>query len=205
MGGVATATSARSNAQLNAGYEADAFGVQLAMQQAIDTTALSANAAPNTVNATFENLTSYMLAARYQVIEPLTLKAGYEREQISAPSNYGVDSLMTTIYSYNIGTNAAYAAAQKNINVYWLGANYQFTPAVKASVGFYDAKTPAFGTTADATDKYYSAMVEYYLSKKTNLYAAMMLDKKSGSLVTASGPGSIGTFNTYGVGLRIKF
>jgi predicted porin len=209
MGGVATATSARSNAQLNAGYEADAFGVQLAMQQAIDTTALSANAAPNTVNATFENLTSYMLAARYQVIEPLTLKAGYEREQISAPSNYGVDSLMTTIYSYNIGTNAAYAGAQKNINVYWLGANYQFTPAVKASVGFYDAKTAAFGnttgTSGDATDKYYSAMVEYNLSKKTNLYAAMMLDKKSGGAVFGTGPASIGTFNTYGVGVRIKF
>ena len=139
----------------------------------------------------------------------LTLKAGYEREQISAPSNYGVDSLMTTIYSYNIGTNAAYAGAQKNINVYWLGANYQFTPAVKASVGFYDAKTAAFGnttgTSGDATDKYYSAMVEYNLSKKTNLYAAMMLDKKSGGAVFGTGPASIGTFNTYGVGVRIKF
>ena len=205
MGGVATATSARSNAQVNVGYEADTFGVQAAMQQANDTTSLSAGPV-GTVGATFENLKSYMLVGRYQVLDALTLKAGYEREQISAPSNAGVDSLMTTIYSYNInGAPTMFGAAQKNINVYWLGANYQVSSAVKASVGFYDAKTPAYGTHLDATDKYYSAMVEYNLSKKTNLYAAMMLDKKSGDIVSATGPGSIATFNTYGVGARIKF
>jgi predicted porin len=211
MGGVAGATSARSNAQLNAGYEADDFGVQLAMQQANDTTNLSANAAPNTVNAQFVNLTSYMAALRYRVMEPLTLKAGYERMQISAPSSYATDALMTNIYSYNIGTPSAFTG-QKNVNVYWLGANYQVSSDIKLSAAFYDAKTPAYvgsgsgpaGSTGD--DRYYSAMVDYNLSKKTNLYAAIMLDKKSGGIIVATtGPGSISTFNTYGVGARVKF
>jgi predicted porin len=216
MGGVATATSARSNAQVNVGYEADTFGVQAAMQQANDTTSLSAGPV-GTVGATFENLKSYMLVGRYQVLDALSLKAGFEREQINAPHNYGTDSLLTTIYSYNIGTNSAYASGQKNINVFWLGANYQISPAVKASVGFYQAKTDAVspapgviatGANDGATDKYYSAMVEYNLSKKTNLYAAMMLDKKSGGIVwtaTGGGPGAITSFNTYGVGVRVKF
>lgn len=207
MGGMANASSARSDAQLNVGYEADTFGVQAAYQQANDTTALSTAAAvtPNTVAAQFMNLTSYMLAGRVQVMDALALKAGYERMQISAPSNFGVDSKLTTIYSYNISAATAFGAAQKNVDVFWLGANYQVSPAIKASVGFYDAKTPAYGAVLDADDKYYSAMVEYSMSKRTNFYAAVMADKKSGSAVAATGAGSIASFNTYGAGLRIKF
>lgn len=212
MGGMANATSARSNFQANAGYEADTFGVQAAVQYANDSTSISSagtalsntvfTTTPNTVGVQFANLTSYMLAGRYQVIEPLTLKAGYERMQISAPSNYGADQGLTSIYGYTVGGTAAFGTAQKNINVYWLGANYQLTNATKLSVGYYDAKTPAFGTTLDADDKYYSAMVEYNLSKKTNLYAAAMADKKSGSIVATNAPA---TFNTYGAGVRVKF
>jgi predicted porin len=213
MGGMAGATTARSNAQANVGYEGDAFGVQLAMQQANDTTAITANASPNTVNAQYVNLTSYLAALRYQVTEPFSLKAGYERMQISAPGNYGADQGIGQIYGYNVGTATPFTG-QKNINVYWLGANYQVSSAVKASVGFYDAVTPAWnnaagntgtGANADATDKYYSAMVEYYLSKKTNLYAAFMLDKKSGGAVFGPGVATIATFNTYGAGMRVQF
>jgi predicted porin len=210
FGGVATNNSARSNTQLNAGYEADRFGVQAAVQNAKDTTSLSANPAPNTVNATFLNLTSYMLAGRLQVTDPLTLKAGYERMQISAPGNPTGDMAMTQIYQYNIGTPSTFTTAgQKNLNVYWLGANYQISPAMKASVGYYDVMIPAWGNAtganANAADKYTSAMLEYNLSKNTNLYAAFMLDKKSGGLVAGTGVQTIGNFNTYGAGVRVKF
>ncbi|VVC82605.1 porin [Sideroxydans sp. CL21] len=208
MGGMAGATSARSNFQANAGYEADTFGVQAAVQYANDTTGIGANALANTVNVTYENLTSYMLAGRWQVAEPLTLKAGYERMQISAPSNFGADRNIGQIYGYNVGTAAAFTGPQKNINVYWLGANYQVAPSTKLSLGFYDAKIPAYNTSGlTGDDKYYSAMVEYNLSKKTNLYAAVMHDAKSGGLnvVGTTGPGSISAFNTYGAGLRVKF
>ena len=207
FGGMATNNAARSNAQLNAGYEADRFGVQAAVQSAKDTTNISPNAAPNTVNAQYLNLTSYMLAGRYQVIDPLTLKAGYERMQLSAPGDPTGDLAMTQIYQYNIGTASVFPNAQKNLNVYWLGANYQISPAMKASVGYYNVSVPAWGTTTltDGTDKYTSAMLEYNLSKTTNLYAAFMLDKKSGNFLAASGPGAITNFNTYGAGLRVKF
>ncbi|OIQ97049.1 outer membrane porin protein precursor [mine drainage metagenome] len=211
MGGMAGATSARTNFQANAGYEADTFGVQAAVQYANDTTALGAGTTANTVTAMFADLTSYMLAGRWQVAEPLTLKAGYERMQISAPSNFGADQGLQQIYGYNLSSAATQFSGQKNINVYWLGANWQVAPATKVSVGFYDAKTPAFTGTgsvagADGSDKYYSAMVEYNLSKKTNLYAAAMHDVKSGGLlVAATGVGSITSFNTYGAGLRVKF
>jgi hypothetical protein len=212
LGGMAGATSARSNFQANAGYEADTFGVQGAVQYANDSTSLGPGTTAGTVTAQFANLTSYMLAGRWQVTEPVTLKAGYERMQISAPSNFAADQGLQQIYGYNLSSAATAFSGEKNINVYWLGANWQATQATKVSVGFYDVKTPAFTGTgsgavgADGTDKYYSAMVEYNLSKKTNLYAAVMHDVKSGALlVSTSGPGSISAFNTYGAGLRVKF
>jgi predicted porin len=223
MGGMAAASTARSNAQLNVGYEADAFGIQAAAQQAKDTTSISAGTTgagatllaggPGTVNAQFVNLTSYMLTGRFNATEALALKAGYERIQISAPSNYLADQSLQTIYSYTIATSSQFLGAQRNLNVYWVGGNYQFTPKTKLSVGYYDVETPqGTGTGASATgvttitgsDKYLSAMVEYNLSKMTNVYAAFMMDKKSGSAVSPTGAG-ISTFNTYGAGLRIKF
>ncbi len=212
FGGVAGASSARTNAQLNVGYEGDVVGVQAAAQRANDTTSLSANAAPNTVNAQFVNLTSYMVALRFKVADTFAIKAGYERENITTPTNYATDALMTQIYSYNIGNNTQFLGAQKSINVYWLGANWQATDATKVSVGAYDAKYPSGNgvgnntvTTSSANDRYFSAMVEYNMSKKTNLYAAAMKNRKTGALVALTGPGSITDFNTSGVGLRMKF
>ena len=212
FGGMAGNNAARSNTQLNAGYEAEKFGVQAVVQNAKDTTNISTNPAPNTVNAQFLNLTSYMLAGRLEVADPLTLKAGFERMQLTAPGDPTGDLAMTQIYQYNIGTATVFPNAQKNINVVWLGANYWITPAIKASVGYYDVMTPAWGSgtggNADATDRYTSAMLEYNLSKNTNLYAAFMLDRKGGGAVyTASGTGAgaINSFNTYGAGVRVKF
>ena len=205
FGGVPSNMAARGNAQLNVGYEADSFGIQAAMQNTKDTTSIAANAAPDTVTATFENLTSYMLAGRWQVIDPLTLKAGYEKMQISAPGNPTGDAAMTQIYNYQLTGATMFSGPEKNINVYWLGGNYQFTPAIKASLGFYDAKTPAYGaTTVDLDDKYYSAFVEYNFSKNTNAYAGVMMDKKSSTGATYAPP-IPDTFTTYGVGLRHMF
>ena len=218
MGGIATATTARSNAQLNVGYEADTFGVQAAAQESKDTTSLSAGttgvapilaAGPGTINAQFVNLTSYMLVGRYKVTEPLMLKAGFERIEVGAPGNYATDKTMGTIYGYTLATISAFTGAKKDINVYWLGGNYDVSSKTKISVGYYDAETPSgtgtgsgTTTTSSASDKYFSAMVEYNLSKKTNVYAAAMHDTKSGFGTSST---TINNFNTYGAGLRVKF
>ncbi|MDE1989599.1 MAG: porin [Betaproteobacteria bacterium] len=206
FGGMANSSSARSNVQANIGYEADRFGVQLTSQVAKDTTGINPNPNPNTVNVTFVDLTSYMATLRYRVIDPLTLRAGYERVEISAPSNPAADLTMSQIYGYTIGnpgTGSLYNDAQKNINVYWIGGNYEFSQAWKLSVGYYDAETPAWGTHGSGTDKYISALVDYNLSKRTNLYAGWMQDKKSGTSLAY--PSSIDTYQTYGIGIRHKF
>ena len=222
FGGIAGASTARSDEELNAGYEASNFGVQAAVQQANDTSRLAPGtvpgtalaAGPYTINAQFVKLTSYMLTGRYQVAEPLTLKAGYERMEYNAPSNLAADKAMNTIYSYTIATATGFAGAQKNLNVYWLGGNYDVSSKTKISVGYYDVEQPSGtgngsgGTYATSgSDKYFSAMVEYNLSKKTNVYVAAMQDKKSGAMAATGAATAYipNTFNTYGAGLRVKF
>ncbi|MDE2344049.1 MAG: porin [Betaproteobacteria bacterium] len=216
LGGVSGSTSARSTMQLNVGYENSVFGVQAAAQNAKDTTGLGNGAAPNTVAVTFQDTTSYMLAMKYRPTQNSVLKLGYERMEISAPSDPSNDLGLSTIYGYTIGSSALYTGSQKDINVYWLGGSYNFTPAVKASVGYYRVDTPSYmasatATTAtpDGTDNFYSAMIEYNLSKRTNLYAAYMVDRKSGANAPSSAQlyeqGYSTQYNTFGVGMRLKF
>ena len=111
-----------------------------------------------------------------------------------------------------------YTALQQPVtkNTFWLGANYDFTPAVKGSVGYYqqniNATTNSSATTRAGKQNYISAMAEYYLSKRTNLYAAGTLAGYMGSsLVTSqatTGGATATTVNqqfTYGLGMRHTF
>ncbi|MDE1942549.1 MAG: porin [Betaproteobacteria bacterium] len=200
FGGIAGNSNARSNIQANLGYEAGPLGIQLAGISAKDTTSISANAAANTVNVLYVDLQSYMLTAKYDVTSAFSLKAGYERDAIKAPSNPVSDATMTQIYSYNIGTKS-YQAAEQDYNVYWVGANYHFTPAVKGSIGYYDAELQSSVLAASGSDRYVSGMLEYAISKRTNLYAAAMFDNKGGSKVLSG----VSNFNTYGIGMRHLF
>lgn len=201
FGGVAGSSSARSNVEANVGYEANRFGVQAAYIDAKDTTSIGSNAVANTVNVRFVDLQSYMLVGKLNVTSDLALKAGYERDAIKAPSNPTADAAMTQIYSYNIGTKS-YQGVEQDYNVYWIGANYNFTPKLVGSIGYYDAELQSSAAAASGSDRYASGMIEYFLSKRTNLYAAVMMDNKGGSKVNA---GNVSDYNTYGVGIRHMF
>ena len=212
FGGVTGYATARSNTQFNVGYETSDFGIQLAYQNAKDTTGIGANATPGSVTVTYEDLTSYMIAARYQVAEPLTLKAGFERMMIASPTDYSADKLMTQIFTYTIASQNAFNG-NKDLYVSWIGANYQVSPNMKASVAYYDVTVPSYagsagtygaaGTaTTSGADRYASAMIEYNLSKRTNIYVAYMNDTKQDGMATTGG---VTNFDTYGAGLRFKF
>ncbi|MDE1942550.1 MAG: porin [Betaproteobacteria bacterium] len=208
VGGMAGSVSARSNAQFNVGYENSVFGIQGAVQNAKDTTNLNPGATAGTVNVQFLDVTSYFVAMKYRPTTNSVVKLGYERMELDAPSDYAADLGLTSIYTYTIGTHSAWGAAQKNINVVWVGGSYNFTPAVKGSIGYYNVDTPAWGTAPDGTDQFYSAMLEYNLSKRTNLYAAWMLDHKSGANAPTAAQMAVGAsdnYNTFGVGVRLKF
>jgi len=228
-GGVAGQASAETTTGLQFGYEASKFGVQAIASHTTDAQKLTGASATvitptagaaivpgNAVALLVANTTAYMLTAKYNVTDNFTVKAGYEREIIGTPSNFGLFvGLPSTASGYAVSSVSAQATNQ-NLNVFWAGANYQFTPAIKGSIGYYYAGTlsSTSGTaTAAGTSQYYSALADYSLSKRTNLYAGVMFNNNSASngyvaaatSQQAAGVNLITTSTTYGLGMRHAF
>ena len=232
-GGVAGSSTAGTTTGFQLGYEQAKYGVQAIASHTTDATAL-AGASANTsltaanvtngytlVNAygavaeTIMNTTAYQLTGKYNPMSSLWLKAGYEREYITTPSNYQqVNGVTTTTSGYSIATINP-QLANKSLNVFWVGANYDFTPTIKGSIGYYYVGQLSSGinsqtAVAAGTTQYQSAMVEYYMSKRTNLYAAVANVNTSYNMspsVTAGSTqtGPITTSQTYGIGMRHTF
>jgi len=229
-GGVAGSSTAGTTTGFQLGYEEAKYGVQAIASHTTDAQALAGYNAYNTtapaggafvnqnsgaVALTIANTTAYMLTGKYQAMDNLTLKAGYEREYLTTPSNYQqVNGITTTTSGYSIGTIAP-NLANKSLNVFWVGANYDFTPAIKGSIGYYYVGQLSSGINSQTavlpgTTQYQSAMVEYMMSKRTNLYAAVMNVNTSYNMSPSVTSGStqvspITTSQTYGIGVRHSF
>ena len=226
LGGIAGSNSARDTMELGLGYELNRFGVEFAAQEARDTTAESAGPAGNTIQAQYLNLKSVTLALRYQLTDPLSLKAGYQRIQWTTPTDESAMTGITQLYGYTINpTGNSMFLGQKNYNVFWLGGNYQATPKLKFSAGFYDVAllpgsygstaytvgTAALGASSVANnafgaDRYTSFLVDYDLSKQTNLYFGYMHDQKGGPAEVGVAPtGGYESYDTVGGGMVVRF
>ena len=230
-GGVSGQSTAGTTTGAQVGYEATKWGVQAIASHSTDATALTgvtvgtalttANtstlnwisnngtvAGSNAVAVTLANTTAYMFTAKYQVLDALTLKAGYERENFGTPSNsqvYGGLPITPSGYSVSGVYALAYNYSQ---NVAWGGANYQFTPAIKGSLGYYYVSTLSYaGKPGGGTSQFFSALADYSLSKRTNLYAGVMANNNSASngYAPTTGANNITTSVTYGLGMRHAF
>ncbi|MDE2057170.1 MAG: porin, partial [Betaproteobacteria bacterium] len=216
LGGRSNSYTAGSSEQATVGYENSRFGLQGGYQYTHDVTSIGTPGTitntvsstvtttiptPNSVAVTYNDLRSYILAGKYNFNQKLTVKGGYEFVQYLPPSNYSSDSVITNVYNYTVASSAP--GGSKQYNVYWLGADYDLSDRIKLSGGYYWVTLQAGGTAGDGYDKYASVAAEYYLSKRTNFYAAVMNDTKQGA--AAAGPAYPSTFNTYGIGVRTKF
>jgi len=234
-GGIAGQSTAGTTTGLQFGYEAQKFGVQAIASHTTDAQSLSgisagtAVSAPSNTNSTWfyggqaasvlapsnavqaviANTTAYQFTAKYNVLDSLTLKAGYERENIGTPSNFQLyaNGMPQTASGYTLASVSA-NSYNYNLNVAWAGANYQFTPAIKGSLGYYYVSTLSFaGKVGGGTSQYFSALADYSLSKRTNLYAGVMANNNSASngYAPATGANLITTSVTYGLGMRHTF
>ena len=228
-GGFASQTTMGTTSGAQVGYEAGKFGIQAIASHTTDATNLSTNAALSTYTNTVVNTTAYQLTAKYQATDSLVFKGGYERELIGTPSNFQNYSLTTTTG----GVSLVNAPGQTNffVNVAWIGAQYQATPRIKVSAGYYYAGTPQAGSSAPSfcntatlkpfssntggctgTAQYEALTVDYSLSQRTNLYALLGNTTLTGgqkySYATTVGGATTSTLSgqqTYGIGMRHTF
>jgi predicted porin len=157
--------------------------------------------------------------ARWAPTDKLKLMAGFQHTLLSQPSNYQYYSATpVTVAGLTVASNTGLNANVNN-NFYWLGGTYQITPTIKGSLGYYqqnflstNGATGLSSATAlpGTSNKYESAMIEYALSKRTNLYAALMNVSSSGSKqFTPSGNSMTTAIQTgqfsYGTGIRHTF
>ena len=183
------------------------------------------NAGTNQVAATVYNTRSTQLTAKWAPMDKLWLKAGFQYQNLGTPSNFQYVSGQPVLPNGSGFSVFTYQAAQvpQIRNTWWLGANYDFTPAIKGSLGYYQQNANQNGTgatsaTAATTGSlngrttYISAMAEYYLSKRTNLYAAASQVNFTGSAVGAASysnanvqPTVVNQQFTYGLGMRHTF
>jgi len=213
LGGVAGSSSAGSSYGIGGGYEAYGFGVQLAYQQSKDT--LTATNAPlaNDVNVTNYDTTSYMLAAKY-AFGDAKVTGGYESYTLKAPSDPFVALGTSTYYGYAIDAATNFSGDNRTTHVFWLGGDYNFTPAFNLALGFYDIapqQSGDYAAVAAAAPKgqgngniyEYSVLADYHFSKRTDAYLGLMYSQYKGDQYPSD------VYNTsnyiYAVGMRTKF
>jgi len=218
LGGVAGSSSAGSAYGIGGGYEAYGFGVQLAYQQSKDT--LTATNAPlaNDVNVTNYDTNSFMIAAKY-AFGDAKVTGGYETYSLLKPSNPFVALGTSSYYGYAIDAATNFTGDIRTTHVFWLGGDYNFTPAFNLALGFYDiapqqsndyaSTTSAAGITSVTAGQgngniyEYSLLADYHFSKRTDAYFGLMYSQYKGDQYPSD------VYNTsnyiYAVGMRTKF
>jgi len=201
IGGIAGGDLAESAWLFNGVYAAGPFAAQLGYEQFRDAFSISNNTGAGNVKVTAADTKAYMAAAKY-TWEHLTVRAGYEREEMENPTNPTQDLLLTTIFNTPVASVTVNAYPnQKNLNVYWFGGGYDFTPAFTLLAGVYHVSqnaynckgqqipipgqaAPSAGACSGALN-YYSLVADYNLSKRTDLYVGWMDSLVSGGPAAA--------------------
>jgi len=215
------------------GYENSLFGFQTAYNNFTDSVKLDVGTSSATpVQAGLYNTEAWMLAGKFTPNKEVKFSGGYEWYQLKQPTDnniaYGsvfgyniVSGFANT--SYNSSKSVATQGDHQNVSFWWLGGEYDFAerfPALAgltASAAYYytDYGTvDAGGSFAGVPNKDFNiktetAILDYKINKRFDVYAAATWNKFSGTYINAGGASSIAMPNPsvdmYGVGVRMKF
>jgi predicted porin len=145
-------------------------------------------------NASYGVMASYALAPVLPVV-PVTVYGGFQHIAYMNPSIPLVAGF-DDIGGYTLGAvnNTAYAKADKQLNVYWLGARYSVTPQFTAAIAYYGEKQFAYATGANAgcstvvsgscsgNFNALSVSLDYHFTKRFDSYAGAMWSNVSHGL-----------------------
>lgn len=191
LGGVAGSLGAGSTFSANLGYEANGLGIQAVYDTARDAIHSGAIVGANAVGSALEgtdvgSLTvsddeDFLIAAKYK-IGKATIKAGYERYTLRAPSNPVSVGTTTDYYGYEGAvTNTVFPATT---NLYFAGGDYQLSPRLDIAAGVYDTQTVQSAGVAGGNELQYSALADYHLTRRTDVYAGYMFSHYNGAAFT---------------------
>lgn len=188
FGGVAGKFGDGSTFGVNLGYEDHGFGIQAtyySARDAVHSGALTGVNEPGSGLAgtsvgglTLNDDEDFMVAAKY-TFGAATLKGGYERYELKAPSDPAALGATLDYYGY-AGTVTNTVNPIKN-NVYFAGGDYKITPTFDIAAGVYDTQTLQSHAVAGGNQLQYSLVADYRLSHRTDVYAGYMLSRFNGA------------------------
>jgi predicted porin len=202
-----TGTNGTTGYALRFGYENDTFGVQAVYNSFKDALKAVNSTTQGDIALNPYDTDSYLLAGKYKLTPDATLDAGYEHFTLKSPS----DALtISSIWGYSVSSSTPAAGfttsgQSQDYNIYYLGGDYNFTPKLNLSVGYYH---DAIGTLSDVAGKdgsiqTVSAVLDYKMFKMVDVYGAITTNNFGGNAFPSA------TFNTsvtaYAVGARLKF
>ncbi len=198
FGGVPERPSAGAFLGVSLGYETGPFSIQGAWQRKTDSQIWSATS-PN-LNTVYDTDTgTFLLAVKYRMDNTL-LHAGYQQIYFDTGSN----ALCVPGADFVCGANKRYDG--KRTKLWFSGVTYAATSRLKLIGGAYDLHQFAFQTgsasMADGHQRDLSLLMDYQLSKRTDLYAGVHHTALSGG----NAYGFLKTsFNLFATGLKVAF
>lgn len=210
FGGQAGNFSAQTFDAVSLGYEAGDFGVQAVAETGRDAIVTSPNTAATavgTVTATVSNVQAFLLVGRYKPTAELTLKAGVQAYTLKPPSDtYAVATLPSA--DGQTVSSVASTYANQTTRLAWLGGDYFITPALNLAIGLYDIHSNSYASSATKTtaagDQYVASLVlDYNLSKRSDVYAGLSSSSYTGQKFSNANDNA--TNYVVGVGIRHKF
>jgi predicted porin len=192
FGGQAGSSSAQSEWQFTLGYTNGPLSVQGLYSSVHDGISATNSSTLGDIAITVADTTAYMLSASYQ-FDQLKVSGGYERMDFNNPSNPVLDASIGNVFGYTVsGTpNTTAYTIEKQLDVYFAGLSYAFTPTTTGAIAYYDVHQNDYsGGACSASDtvsskcagnnKFWSLMGTYKFSKRTTVYAGYLYSEVDG-------------------------
>ena len=216
---------------LQAGYETDMFGIQVAYDKFEDAIAASTSTTTGgAIGFNAYNTEATLVALKFTPNKEWKFKGGWEWYQRKAPSDDLTLANYSTLWGYQTGTPTSSnwsGNSSRDYNVFFVGAEYNFgerfaqLKGLTLAAGYYDTITETLmGNNGSSAEKNqvgnegtWTAVLDYTINKRFDIYAAATHNHFGGSMavsggdIAASGTGSTGQSNidAFGLGVRMKF
>ncbi len=210
LGGVSGNTSAESGYALNLQYVQGPFGIEGVYEAFKDVLHSATSSVAGEINVTNYNTSAYFIAAKYQ-IDQATVRGGYESFTLKAPSDTFSSLGASTLFGFPLGNassaSANFVGAKQTTGVWFIGGDYNFTPALNLAIGFYDQKPHASDDNKQLSGNVYSysALLDYHFSKRTDVYAGTMYSSYKGANYSLPLVADNSSNYVVATGIRVKF
>jgi predicted porin len=152
----------------------------------------------NSLSGTISDNTTYAIVGMYNFGAP-KVYAGYEHIQYANPAQplsagyIDEGGYILAFVNVQIGPTSTYLN-DKDLQIYWGGVKYGFTPNLEATVAYYGIQQNSYAHGADTgcttnissgcsgTESVGSAMIDYRFAKRFDFYIGTMYSKVSDGL-----------------------